>query len=476
MARELDQQELLDIQIEGYDVLAKKIQEYESKGKKPFRAHPNGPGVMPQELFDDLRDKSDPDYKKADIKKNSDGHRKYPVDIVVMHHSVGPVFSNSGDLTVQDWFDIVGRNRGYKGVARSFHRHPRRNKETFSQAHHGLHPYTANKNKYSWRLTLLMKDPFNNVAWHAGNWPVNQRSIGIETCGNYVGKKLPLKALMLVADTFRAHDKKIGGFLNITYHRLYSATACPGQIAGQTKTIIDMINNPAKWNAKLWPKPKPPVVKPKPPAPKPTTKVVKKYVRYGMPLSKVFNKNASLWNFNKTGWSFKAVKSFKKGEEFIAVGDARHSNGGIYLMTSYSFGQADKTGSPTFTHGVNIADLIARPLPPKTVPPPVPPKPKIEPKPIPPKPPPKVVTEPPQEPEEIKKREEVKPVNTKPGVKTTEFYIVLIPYALMILKQVFNVDIDQEVIVNGILGIISVVTTGFYIWSRVQVKLSQNSN
>lgn len=194
----------------------------------------------------------------------ADGHRRYPVDLVVMHHSVGSEFVNASDLTVQDWFDVVGKGRGYKNVAHSKHRHPRRNKETFSQAHYGLHKYTLNRNKYGWRLTLLMKDVFNNVAWHAGNWDINQRSLGIETCGNYVGKRLPDKALMLVADTFRAHDKSIGGILDIKYHRYYSATACPGLIASQVNTIIDMINNPAKWNAKLWPKPKPPAPKPKP--------------------------------------------------------------------------------------------------------------------------------------------------------------------------------------------------------------------
>ena len=64
---------------------------------------------------------------------------------------------------------------------------------------------------------------------------------------------------------------------------------------------------------------------------------------------------------------------------------------------------------------------------------------------------------------------------TKPGVKTTEFYLTLIPFALIILKQIFNVQLDQEIVVNGILGIVSVVTTGFYIWSRVMVKLSANT-
>lgn len=183
----------------------------------------------------------------------ADGHRVYPVDYVVLHHSVGPEFGNSSDLEVQDWFDQIGRNRGYAGVAHSYHSHPQRNKETFAQAHLALRAYTQDGNKYGWRLTPLMQDIWNNVAWHAGNWPINQRSIGIETCGNYSDHPLPEKALMLVADYFRAHDKSIGSKLQITAHKQFSATACPGQIFNQREIIIDMINNADKWNQKLWP-------------------------------------------------------------------------------------------------------------------------------------------------------------------------------------------------------------------------------
>ncbi len=485
MARGLEPQELLDIQIEGYDLLANKMQEFESKGKKPFRYDPYGSGIMPQDIFDDLRDPKDPDYKfKEDLIHHSDGHRKYPVNTLVMHHAVSDFMVNWSDLKVQDWFDRIGRGRGYKGVARSYHAHPRRNKETFSQAHYGAHIYTANKNKYGYRLTILMKDIFNNVAWHAGNWAINQRSLGAENAGNYVNRKLNNKQLMLYADTLRNHDRKVlKGNLKILCHNQISATACPGKICSQVPTLIDMFNNPAKWNAKLWPKPKV-KVKPKPPAPKakpvpkakpptPAIKIVKRYTRFANPKNMVINKIARLWDFNKLGWNLKIVKTFKKGEPFVAVGQAEHSNGGLYYMTNYSFGNADKTGKPTFTYGVNKVDLSIKPVTKPKTKPPAPPKPKTEPTPpTPPKPPEK----PPQKPKEVKKREEVKSVSTKPGVKTTEFYLVLIPYALMILKTVFNIELDQEVIANGILGLISLVTTGFYIWSRVQVKLFQNSN
>lgn len=324
--------------------------------------------------------------------------QRLTVKKIINHHSVGPEFINSSDQTVANWFSVVGKGRGYKNLAHSGHYDPRTGKETFAQAHYALHKYAKDK-KYGWRLVPLVRDIYGVITWGASNFYINREGINIETCGTYTNKTLPLKALMLEADTFRAHDKKIGGVLNIVCHNYYSATICPGKICGQRTTVIDMINNPAKWNAKLWPKPK---SKPKPPAPKPKppTKIVNQYVRYGVPLLKVFNKDANLWDFGKTGWSFRVVKSFKKGEEFLAVGEARHSNGSKYLMTNYSFGRADKTGVPIFTNGVNLVDLKAKPVPPKPpVTPPKPPKPKPDPiPPKPPKPPEKPPEEPPEEP------------------------------------------------------------------------------
>lgn len=199
-----------------------------------------------------------------------DGQRIYPVDHLVMHHSVGPEFTNATDQQVSDWFNQTGRNRGYVGVARSGHLDPDTGRETFAQAHWALRRYTLDGNKYGWRLTLLIADPENNVAWHAGNWQINQRSFGIETCGNFVDKPLDEKALMLVADSFRDHDRELvqkghRDGLQVYGHRVFYNTACPGMIFGQIDTIIDMINNPDPWNRKLWPAAPQPKPQPTPP-------------------------------------------------------------------------------------------------------------------------------------------------------------------------------------------------------------------
>lgn len=355
----------------------------------------------------------------------ADGHRVYPVNLVVMHHAVSDPMNNWTDSRVRRWFSDIGRNRGYKGVAHS--NHYVEGYETFAQAQFCLHPYTADGNKYGWRLTQLMDDPFNNVAWHAGNWAINQRSIGIETAGNWLNALLPEKALMLVADTFREHDKNIGGTLNVTYHRMYSSTQCPGRIAEQVGTIIDMINNPAKWNNILWPVPAPtptpvPVPVPNPtPAPSPA---VKSYTRFEFPKLLVANKKANLWDFNKSGWSFPVIKSFNQGDEFIAVGQANHSNGGTYYMTEYSFGKADTTGIPNNTWGVNQADLSPKPEPtPQPVPEPTP-TPEPEPQPTPePSPEPIPTPEP--------------PVNEEPG-GINKYLLELVNWIVSLIKAIFS--------------------------------------
>ena len=187
----------------------------------------------------------------------NDGSRVFPVNVLGIHHAVSDFMVNWSDLSVQDWFSNNGKQRAYQnGAINSFHEHPGRPGQlTYSQAHYCLHEYTSDGNKYGWRLTELIKRPFENVAWHIGVWSINQRSIGIETAGNYLGRHLPDKALMLIADAFRAHDISIGGVLEIIFHKQVIATACPGNISEQYDKIIDMFNNPKKWNDILWPAP-----------------------------------------------------------------------------------------------------------------------------------------------------------------------------------------------------------------------------
>lgn len=73
----------------------------------------------------------------------------------------------------------------------------------------------------------------NEVAWHAGNWPINQRSIGIEISNSAIGGDWPVSeaafnsAVKLVAEIAkrRGFGKLVAG-QNIGYHQMYCSTTC----------------------------------------------------------------------------------------------------------------------------------------------------------------------------------------------------------------------------------------------------------
>lgn len=179
-----------------------------------------------------------------------DGDRIMPVEYLVIHHSAGAEMINASDLEVMDYFDKAGENRGYETVRkkkglkeiRSYHSHPKLEKETYAQAHFALHVYNLDSNPYGWRLVPLICRPFENVTWHAGNWKINQKSIGIEICGNYEKRKIDHNALILIADTFKFwynNLKKQGLELKVRGHRDFANTACPGMIYDQLDIIRD---------------------------------------------------------------------------------------------------------------------------------------------------------------------------------------------------------------------------------------------
>lgn len=90
----------------------------------------------------------------------------------------------------------------------------------------------------------------DNVAWHAGNWPINQRSIGIEISNSAIGGDWPISdaalnaTIKLVADIAKRNNMgKLVNGQNIGYHSMYAATACPGPyVKGKFQYIIDEAN------------------------------------------------------------------------------------------------------------------------------------------------------------------------------------------------------------------------------------------
>lgn len=98
------------------------------------------------------------------------------------------------------------------------------------------------------------------VAWHAGNWPENQCSIGIEISNSALGGDWPIGdqqinlAISLIIDIFKRNGitQAIKG-KTITWHRMFSATTCPGDYMLANK--IDFIC--AEVNKALKPSPTP---------------------------------------------------------------------------------------------------------------------------------------------------------------------------------------------------------------------------
>jgi len=216
----------------------------------------------------------------------NDGQRRYPVDYFFLHHSTGPDFVNAEDIEVQDWYSNTGKARAYNnGAINPMHEHPSRPGQlTYAQAQFTLREFNKDGNKYGWRLTDLIARPWQNVAWAVGNWDYNVISSSVEICGNYLGKSLPDKALMCLADFLRDIDNELGGALKVWLHKEVYATACPARISDQRNTLVDMINEPAKWNNILWP--------PTPPQPVITTK--EETVTEAVPFERVSVNDATL--------------------------------------------------------------------------------------------------------------------------------------------------------------------------------------
>lgn len=191
------------------------------------------------------------------------------------------------------------------------------------------------------RKITLMVSP-DMVAWCSG--PGNPSTISIEhqpTLGDEGYKRSGWLVWQL--------EQRYGRRLPIYPHNKWQQTACPGSIdLNRIRAEAD------KWASGGYQPVVPPVVV-TPPAP--SVKIA--YSKLPMPVKYVLNKDANLWDFNTATWGgFKAIKSFKKGDEFVVYGIADNLTlKAKYAMTQYSFAQADTTGSPKATNGVNMADL-----------------------------------------------------------------------------------------------------------------------
>lgn len=219
--------------------------------------------------------------------------------------------------------------------------------------------YVVSDNK----ITLMVSP--DNIAWCSNNG--NPTTISIEhqpTLGAEGYKKSGWLVWQL--------EGRYGHRLSIYPHSKWFGTACPGSIdLNRIRAEAD------KWASGGYiPAPPPPVPKPVPPTPPaPVPSLQLSYSKLPSPVNYVINKDTSLWNFASTTWGgVKPVKAFKKGDQFIVYGIAdNHNLKAKYAMTAYSFAQADTTGAPKATNGVNMVDLdiVTAPSQPIPTPPPV---------------------------------------------------------------------------------------------------------
>ncbi len=275
--------------------------------------------------------------------------QRMTVDSLVNHHAVTPLWSNKSKAEIAQWFSDNGYARAYGSNSANWSGliNPYTGARSYAQAHFAgqrvddsTPDATAAERAAGYRLVPLIQDVWGQIAWHAGNWTMNRRSIGIEHLGDYRNYPLRDGDIKVIADFWRGRDRELSGNTYVYGHQQVSdaGTECPARIMESMQAIINKINeNPA-------------------PTPAPTPNVTK-YVKLTKQTYR-FIRNANLWNFDAdTQAAMKVVKSFNAGDTIDIVGKAIYKSGSEYFMTEYSFGQADTTGKPTATTGIIKVDL-----------------------------------------------------------------------------------------------------------------------
>lgn len=179
------------------------------------------------------------------------------VDYLVLHHAVSPTWENKSKAEIAQWFSDNGFARAYGSNPANWSGlyNPYTNAKSYSQAHYAgqrvdssTPDATDAEKKAGFRLVQLVKDPFGQICWHAGNWEVNRASIGIECLGDYRNYTLRDGDCRVIADFWRPQDQKLGGQTAICGHNEVSdnPTACPARIMEMRQLVVDYINNPPK--------------------------------------------------------------------------------------------------------------------------------------------------------------------------------------------------------------------------------------
>lgn len=175
-----------------------------------------------------------------------------------------------------------------------------------------------------------------DTAWHAGNWGANLTTIGIECDPRCRNEDYDVVA-ELVADIWRFYGK-----LPLYPHKHWRSTDCPGNYdIGRIAALAEQKlhgGNPAPAPA--------PVPAPAPaPQPAPARAVV---VKLEQSLAFRLKGDNNLWDLDSAP-NWRAVKTFHKGEAFVAFAKSEFA-GSTFYLTEYSFNHG-------LRNGVNAVDL-----------------------------------------------------------------------------------------------------------------------
>lgn len=185
--------------------------------------------------------------------------QRLPVKHLVLHHAVTPLWSDRSKAWLANWFSSNGFQRAYGSNPANWSGliNPYTGQRSYSQAQYAgqrvtaaTPDATAAERAAGYRLVLLVRDPFGQICWHAGNWQINRGSIGIENLGDYRNYTLRDGDVRVIADFWRPQDARMNGDTRVWGHNEVSQTptACPARIMEQRNKVVEYINNPPGGN------------------------------------------------------------------------------------------------------------------------------------------------------------------------------------------------------------------------------------
>ncbi len=177
------------------------------------------------------------------------------VDKLVLHHAVTPLWVDKSKAWLAQWFSDNGFARAYGSNPANWSGliNPYTGARSYSQAHFagqrvdGSTPDATDAERAAgYRLVELVSDVRGVITYHAGNWPVNCSSIGIENLGDYRNYTLRDEDAKVIAAFWRPQDQALGGATAVYGHLEVSqfGTACPARIMEMRDTVVHYINNP----------------------------------------------------------------------------------------------------------------------------------------------------------------------------------------------------------------------------------------